>query len=120
MDLAHLRLPHLLPDTKPLLFPTGNPSGMHVIALSAAVFQRPNRMSQEQWTSSLRRWRKPQSLQTCAAISVSSSAFSGLVFTLEGMRRLTAASVDDKSEPKRSSVGSGSEAATWIWRTRRY
>src|SRR5689334_25355213 len=77
-------------------------------------------MSQEQWTSSLRLWRKQQSLQTCAAISVSSSAFSGLVFTIEGMRRLTAACVDDKSEPKRGSVGSGSGAATWIWRTRRY
>src|SRR6185295_4300505 len=95
MDLGHLRLPHLLPDTKLLLFPRGNPSGMFVIASSAVVFQKPNRMSQEQWTSSLRPWRKRQSLQTCAVIFFSSSAFSGLVFTIEGRRRLTASPFND-------------------------
>jgi hypothetical protein len=95
MDLGHLRLPRLLLDTKPLLFPRGNPSGMFVPALSAEMFQKPNPMSQEQWTSSLRLSRKRQSLQTCAAIFFSSSAFSGVVFTIEGMRRLTASTVND-------------------------
>src|ERR1043166_1422664 len=95
MDLGHLRLPHLLPGTKPLLFPRGNPSGMFVTALFAEMFQKPNRMSQEQWMSSLRLSRKRQSLQTCAAIFFSSSGFSGLVFTIEGMRRLTASPFND-------------------------
>src|ERR1051325_301588 len=95
MDLGHLRLPHLLPDTKPLPFPRGNPSGMFVTASSAVVFQKANRVSQKQWTSSLLLLRRRQSFQTCAAIFFSSSAFSGFVFTIEGMRRLTASTFND-------------------------